>query len=645
MRRGVRSAGPTKKYVASHSPSVGPDEQVTPIAPPALESPLFLPGRHVITFEIRIVPNLRSAHFAEVCVPLAFPGSLVLSRLFMPVVHRNVYFEAFLTHRLTHKGMEVGLELNLGDEELFDEWESWSIKKKIKAATVEHLEKFRSEMVKSNPSSTKYGATAAKKVDPAPFHFPSSISHSGASRSSMDVDVAMNSGDVNTKKRSRASLIEEAKSNSVFSQRTNRGRVEASYAGIDASKFTGKSNLVVSIDLHDNWRQFEQGYRWNYNSAGDISSAMDSRVSRLSSALLERNPDLEGAIVGVIATGTENSSRIDRRDVCLLQHDPDSKSSRGVRKLDLLAIENVSLFRGQVVVVDGVNNGPHTRYIAQSVYSIANPDAQLLSDAENVLRSRELHLMIGAGPFTAKEDLSYEPLTELLRQVKVRQPHVLVLVGPFVDEHHPMIQAAATHLTFEQIHEGVMTKIEEYLAGIANPPRVIVLPSLADVTHQCVLPQPSLPPTTGTKFSYFPNPCMFTVNALQFGITSVDVLHDLEQNSIISGPQTSDLHSSLASFVLNQQSFYPIYPAPSEVPVDMPHSEAGLTIPSMPDALIFASTTHSFVRTINGVLAINVGKTITHGQPGTFAEVKIAQSAQGASTSLVQRTLVEIVRI
>lgn len=553
------------------------------------------------------------------------------------------------------------------------------MKKSVKNVTVENLEKFRSDLMKSKPGKARSGAAVAIKAEPAPFHFSTSLSHANAPRSSMDADVSLPSGDVNTKKRSRASLIEDAKSNSAFSGRSGHGQVVASYSGIESYKFTVKSNLVVAIDLHENWRPFEHGYRWNYNSLGDIASALDSRVSRLSTALLDRLKDmtidskhvkgsgaskigkgvgkgaendddvvdngLQDTIIGVIASGNENSVHIDRRDVCLIEHNRESKASRGMKKLDLLAIENVSLFRGQVVAVEGVNNGPHTRYIAHSIYSIVNPDVFLHSDADNVLRSRELHLMFASGPFTANEDLSYEPLTELLRQVKVRQPHVLVLLGPFVDEHHPMIQNASTHLTFDQIHEGVMTKIEEYLAGIANPPRVIVLPALEDVTHQCVLPQPSLPATAGTKFSYFPNPAVFTINALQFATTSVDVLHHLERNSLISGPQSSDLHSSLASFVLNQQSLFPIYPPPTEVPIDMPHAEEGLTIPSLPDALIFTSTIHPFVRTINGVLAINIGKVIIHGQPGTFAEVKIAQTPLGASTSLVQRTLVEIVRI
>jgi len=38
-----------------------------------------------------------------------------------------------------------------------------------------------------------------------------------------------------------------------------------------------------------------------------------------------------------------------------------------------------------------------------------------------------------AGPFTSQNDLLYQPLRDLLEIVKRDRPHVLILMGPFLD--------------------------------------------------------------------------------------------------------------------------------------------------------------------------------------------------------------------
>jgi len=41
--------------------------------------------------------------------------------------------------------------------------------------------------------------------------------------------------------------------------------------------------------------------------------------------------------------------------------------------------------------------------------------------------------MVAAGPFTSKGDLLYDGLQELMVRVRQEMPHVLVILGPFVD--------------------------------------------------------------------------------------------------------------------------------------------------------------------------------------------------------------------
>ena len=42
-------------------------------------------------------------------------------------------------------------------------------------------------------------------------------------------------------------------------------------------------------------------------------------------------------------------------------------------------------------------------------------------------------MMVAAGPYSSATDLLYEPLRDLLELCKRDKPHVLILMGPFLD--------------------------------------------------------------------------------------------------------------------------------------------------------------------------------------------------------------------
>lgn len=50
-------------------------------------------------------------------------------------------------------------------------------------------------------------------------------------------------------------------------------------------------------------------------------------------------------------------------------------------------------------------------------------------------------MMIAAGPFTARGDLLYDGLQELMSKVRQEAPHVLLLMGPFVDGMNEDVQS------------------------------------------------------------------------------------------------------------------------------------------------------------------------------------------------------------
>ena len=48
-------------------------------------------------------------------------------------------------------------------------------------------------------------------------------------------------------------------------------------------------------------------------------------------------------------------------------------------------------------------------------------------------------MLAAAGPFSCSDDLAYAPLDALLETAAKEVPAALILLGPFVDENHPMM--------------------------------------------------------------------------------------------------------------------------------------------------------------------------------------------------------------
>jgi hypothetical protein len=168
-----------------------------------------------------------------------------------------------------------------------------------------------------------------------------------------------------------------------------------------------------------------------------------------------------------------------------------------------------------------------------------------------------LSVVVAAGPFTTADNLEYEPLEELLSTVASSKPDVLILMGPFVDASHPLLQEGDATL-FSRDDDGTPMYGQEHSAsyemvfiekiirdGLSSyfnsaddfggrlPTQVVLVPSLLDAHHECVYPQPpfgdrdrlqtsffteplgtlnvphSSPDDPGRRVHLAPNPCMF----------------------------------------------------------------------------------------------------------------------------------------
>ena len=183
-----------------------------------------------------------------------------------------------------------------------------------------------------------------------------------------------------------------------------------------------------------------------------------------------------------------------------------------------------------------------------------------------------LTLLVAAGPYTTTDSLEYEPFEDLLKVIAARQPDVAVLCGPFVDANHPKVAAGETEITgageeaesvdFESLFK---MRVSFFLEGLyeTNPTlatRIVLVPSLNDVFHDHVFPQPPLADRIpgGVPSPWFEeervgdlglpfasendgadrrlhclsNPSIFSMNEVAVGITTNDVLCHLSGDEV-----------------------------------------------------------------------------------------------------------------
>lgn len=295
---------------------------------------------------------------------------------------------------------------------------------------------------------------------------------------------------------------------------------------------------------------------------------------------------------------------------------------------------------GMIVVVEGINTNGRI-FDVHAIYdnSIPLQDVELgtskgaaAAAAYDEGMAPVARVIVAAGPYTLPGNLCFEPLDELLSTVMSSKPDTVVLMGPFLDIGHHLVDETLP-VEFDSIFESrVLGRISEAASRLPETTFVVV-PSLNDVHHEFVCPQPPFrirdTSSIAPSICFMSNPCAITVSdaankrAAILGISSLPALLDMSADSLCS--DTGDRFRALASHMIKQWSFYPPFPASAGVPLDSTHSER-LELPDCGvDAIITPSKLQPFVKGIDSdVVAINPGM-LTRGAAGGggFAEIAL----------------------
>lgn len=363
------------------------------------------------------------------------------------------------------------------------------------------------------------------------------------------------------------------------------------------------------------------------------------------------------------------------------------------------SLQNFQFFPGQIVALKGINTTGENFVVSEVLESPLLPSATstLANLRQHNLRLKDvpesmdmdsspipLNIIVGAGPYTSNENLDFEPLKTICNQAANTLVDALILMGPFLDIYHPKIASGEVDLSVEKSLDSEIVTMSElfrhlitpYLNQIlsSNPQITIILvPSVRDAISKHVSwPQEpfsrkdlNLPKSV----KIVGNPMVISLNEITFGMSSQDVLTELRISEVV-GKKPKDISpfTRLPKYLIEQRSFFPVFPPIDKEYFPKPESWDGVPIGAMldtsylklgeminvrPDVLVIPSAIPPFVKVVENVLVINPGYISKENATGTFAKIAI-QSAElnleGEDSSMVthkvyERARVEILKI
>eukprot|EP01102_Stenamoeba_stenopodia_P008336 TRINITY_DN2391_c0_g1_i1.p1 TRINITY_DN2391_c0_g1~~TRINITY_DN2391_c0_g1_i1.p1 ORF type:complete len:760 (-),score=242.06 TRINITY_DN2391_c0_g1_i1:1979-4099(-) len=298
------------------------------------------------------------------------------------------------------------------------------------------------------------------------------------------------------------------------------------------------------------------------------------------------------------------------------------------------SLSSYSFFPGQIVGALG-SNPTGRRFIISKLVS-----AKIQKTVgEHTTRAK---MTIASGPFmTADSNLcsreSREPLRALLSHAIAANTQILFLVGPFVDKNNRLIETGMlVDYTFDELFQLMVTEIvDELQTKNGSKMKVVFVPSLRDIHHIPVMPQPpfTLPTAiaSNSRVISASNPATLKIgNGVLVGVTSTDVLRHLSAFEISKGA-TDDRISRLCRHIIEQRSYYPLNPPAQGVNIDAPHLKEIEFVKdsNIPNILLLPSDLPHFVKMVDGVLCVNPGRVIKGNAGGTFATIEVRPSTKG----------------
>ncbi|KAK3499126.1 DNA polymerase alpha subunit B N-terminal-domain-containing protein [Neurospora hispaniola] len=456
------------------------------------------------------------------------------------------------------------------------------------------------------------------------------------------------------------------------------------------------------------------GYKPLAMKLSEASEILDDRIDDFTSLILEHYK-LDESVFGsaamqstteIVAVGRVASDTSEGKlNAASLVLETSRKLGGGFRvPLNVSKLKGYQFFPGQIVALRGTNTTgreftvnevirmPLMGNAASTLETMTahrerlrgGPDA-MDTDDENPM---PLNVIFASGPYTADDNLDFEPLHTLINEAADTYADAVILTGPFIDAEHPLIASGDFDLPEEAVYDpdaATMSTVFKYLISpalnrlvSANPHVTILLvPSVRDVIDRHVSwPQDAFPPKElglHKSIKILGNPMTLSLNETLVGISSQDALWELKHEELIGGTveDTNGL-SRVARYLIEQRHYFPLFPptdrtklpktgrqvidgqaAPGAM-LDISYLKLGEMVNVRPDVLIVPSALPPFAKVIESVLVINPGYLSQRKRAGTYARMTLyppklseADAAPGGMLAhrIFERARVEVTRI
>lgn len=355
------------------------------------------------------------------------------------------------------------------------------------------------------------------------------------------------------------------------------------------------------VKLVANFESKKLSYKPMAMKLSEASEILDDRIDEFM-LLIQTHHHLEDSAFGsaanqstseIVAVGRiasdSSSGKLNAKSLVL---ETSRRMGAGLRvpvKFD--SVSDFQCFPGQIVALRGINaSGEFFTVteildvpllpVAASTPSALEAHIQRLHGDLDIMVSDSppapLSILIGSGPYTADDNLNFEPLHALCDQAAESYADTLILTGPFLDIDHPLIASGDFDLPEEALSEpdvATMTTVFKYLVVPAfqklvssNPSITIILvPSIRDAisAHVCWPQEPIPRKDLGLPKAVrlVGNPMSLSINEIVTSISSQDVLFELRHEEITGGKiKDTNLLGRLPRYLIEQRHFFPLFP-------------------------------------------------------------------------------------
>lgn len=364
------------------------------------------------------------------------------------------------------------------------------------------------------------------------------------------------------------------------------------------------------------------GYKPLAMKLSEASEILDDRIDDFITIVQEHHSLDESAFGSAATQGTTDVVAVGRiasdstegkLNAASLVLETSRRTGMGLRvPLKMDKIRSWSFFPGQIVALKG-SNASGQEFVVNEILEIPLlPNAASAPSALEAHREKlrggpdsmdsdsepaPLSIMYAAGPYTADDNLDYEPLHALCSQAADTYADVLVLTGPFLDVDHPLIATGDFDLPEEANFDpdtATMATVFRYLVAPAfsrlassNPHLTVVLvPSVRDLLAKHV----SWPQDTVNRrelglpksVRIVTNPMTLSINEVVLGVSSQDVLAELRGEEVATAG-TGDLLSRLCRYLVEQRHYFPLFPPADRKKLPKTGTEEGVATGSVLD--------------------------------------------------------------